>query len=59
MDSSTLVIAGNSCFKLSHYEQAKELYELAAKENNGEAFFRLGNMYLHGYGVEQDKGKAK
>ena len=40
------------------YAMAKMLYELAAKQGDGEAMCHLGGMYFHGSGVEQSYEKA-
>ena len=59
MDSSLLVIAAKYHLNQSHYQRAKEFFEMAAYDNNAEAFFGLGNIYFNGWGVEHDYQKAK
>jgi len=41
------------------YQQARELYELAACQGNAISQFRLGIMYQHGQGVDQSNEQAK
>jgi len=40
------------------YQQAKELYELAATQGNASAQFTLGLMYENGHGVDQSYERA-
>ena len=40
------------------YVKARQYYQLSAKENNPEAFYNLGNLYLNGLGVEKNYSKA-
>ena len=39
------------------FEKAAELYEQAAKHGDGYAWFRLGNCYQTGLGVDKDEKK--
>jgi len=40
------------------YQQAKELYELAASQGHANAQYNLGNLYTIGQGVDQSKKRA-
>jgi TPR repeat protein/Zn-dependent protease with chaperone function len=40
------------------FQEAKKGYELLAEADQAGAYFMLGQIYKHGYGVEQDKAKA-
>ena len=40
------------------YQQARELYELAAAQGDANAQYNLGNMYAKGHGVEQNYERA-
>ena len=40
------------------FEKAAELYEQAAKHGDGYAWFRLGNCYQTGLGVDKDEERA-
>jgi len=48
-----------SCGVDQSYQQARELYELAACQGNAISQFRLGIMYQHGQGVDQSNEQAK
>jgi len=41
------------------YQQARELYELAASQRNASAQYNLGDMYREGQGVDQSYERAK
>ena len=59
MDAETYIKIGDFCMSRSDYENARKYYEKASEESNGEAFWKLGNLYFFGNGVEQDYAKAK
>jgi len=40
------------------YQQARELFELAARQGDGNAQFNLGQMYTHSLGVDQSYERA-
>lgn len=40
------------------YQKANELYKLAIQLGSADAFYRLGNSYQYGTGVEMDRMKA-
>ena len=44
---------------IQDYRQAKQMYELAANQNNHDAQHMLGIIYYEGNGVPQNRKKAK
>ena len=48
-----LVLCGTALYTAQSYEQAVQLFQLAADQGNGKGCFFLGLMYLQGQGVEQ------
>ena len=59
MDAKTYLTLGDLFMNQSDYVNARKNYEKASEEANGEAYWRLGNFYLLGEGVEKDYAKAK
>jgi len=43
----------------SQFENSKEMYELAVKQNYSDAQYKLGYMYYYGNGIDKDYPKAK
>lgn len=54
MEINTCLQAGDFFMEQSDFENAKRCYENASEEDSGEAFFKLGNLYFFGTGVEQN-----
>jgi TPR repeat protein len=50
---------GNQNKANSLFLQAKEKFEIAIKHNSTQAILKLGSLYCNGWGVTQDKEKAK
>jgi hypothetical protein len=48
------VAAGNRAFEAGDYETARQQWQAAAREGNGEALTRLGLLYEQGLGVQPD-----
>ncbi len=49
----------NQAYKAGKYQQALHGYTEAAKQKNGEALYRIGQMYAFGKGVNKNPQKAR
>lgn len=54
-----LMTLGDKYLNDESIAKAKECYEIAANQNNSNAYIRLGLFYFFGKGVERDINKAK
>jgi len=45
-------------FKMAHYGNAREIWQVLAQQGNGEASFNLGVLYEDGLGVSRDLAQA-
>ena len=57
-DGSDDFTAAEELYKEENYEDALNLYQIAANKGNIESLNAIGNLYKEGFGVEEDYAKA-
>jgi hypothetical protein len=57
-DPAALCFMGGTCYDKGDYDGAFEYWTKAAALGDLNAHFKLGNVYMHGRGVEKDEEKA-